>query len=396
MKTAAKLPFSETAASVLLDAVRALAALVVCLEHWRNLFFVDYPQIHSAHRWVYALFYVVTDAGHQAVIIFFVLSGYLISGSIFRAFQRDQWSWRRYLIHRLVRLWIVLIPALAVGALFDFTGIHFHLAPALYTGHVPNHMIDNAVAAFSLRTFAGNLVFSQGILVHTFGSNTALWSLANEFWYYILFPCALLALRRNSALLTRLLSAAAFIAFAWFAGKEIMSLFPVWLLGAALAALRVQKTRTWLRTAAAAVYIPLFFYLPKGHLVRGVASDYILGAATFLFLMILLGSQSAAHNTASMRLSRVTARFSYTLYLMHVPLLVLIVAALEHGARSQPDASHLFVGLTSLIVAIAFSFAVASVNEFRTEQVRGWIEARILPSSQLQPTLRKSSGPAYT
>jgi peptidoglycan/LPS O-acetylase OafA/YrhL len=257
-------------------------------------------------------------------------------------------------------------------------------------------MIDNVVADFTFRTFAGNLVFTQGILVHTFGSNTPLWSLANEFWYYILFPCALLALRRNSALLTRVIGAALFLAFAWFVGKEIMSLFPVWLLGTALAVLRVPKTRAWLRATATAIYIPLFFYLSKGHIVQGVASDYLLGAATFFFLMILLGSQSAAHNTASTRLSRVTARFSYTLYLMHVPLLVLITAALDHGVRWQPDAPHLAVAFAILIVAVAFSLAVASVNEFRTDQVRGWIEARILPSSQLQPTLRKSSGPAYT
>jgi peptidoglycan/LPS O-acetylase OafA/YrhL len=396
MKTAAKLPFSETAASVLLDAVRALAALVVCLEHWRNLFFVDYPQIQSTHRWLYALFYISTDAGHQAVIIFFVLSGYLISGSVFRAFQRDQWSWRRYLIHRLVRLWIVLIPALAVGALFDFTGIHFHLAPALYTGHVSNHMLGNVAAAFSLHTFAGNLVFTQGIIVHTFGSNTPLWSLANEFWYYILFPCALLALRRKSSILTRLIAAAFFLAFAWFVGSGILSLFPVWLLGTALAALRIQKTQAWLRTTATVIYIPLFFFLSKNPWLRGPVCDYILGIATFLFLITLLGSQSAAHNTPSTRLSRVTARFSYTLYLMHVPLLVLISALLDHGVRWQPDAPHLIVGLACLIVAVAFSFAVASVNEFRTEQVRGWIEARVLPSPQLRHALRKPRGPAYT
>ena len=37
-------------------------------------------------------------------------------------------------------------------------------------------------------TFWGNLVFLQTILVPTYGTNALLWSLANEFWYYMLFP----------------------------------------------------------------------------------------------------------------------------------------------------------------------------------------------------------------
>ena len=59
--------------------------------------------------------YVLTGAGHQAVIIFFVLSGYLISGSIYRMISACRWSWRKYLTHRLVQLWIVPFPALLLG-----------------------------------------------------------------------------------------------------------------------------------------------------------------------------------------------------------------------------------------------------------------------------------------
>src|ERR1700744_2946758 len=128
-----RLSFSRTNASVLLDLMRALAALVVCVEHWRNFFFVDYNQVHD-HRALFAVFYILTGAGHQAVVIFFVLSGYLISGSIFRLVESGKWSWRLYLTHRLVRLWIVLLPALVLGAILDNTGLALQLAPALYAG----------------------------------------------------------------------------------------------------------------------------------------------------------------------------------------------------------------------------------------------------------------------
>ena len=115
--------FTKSKASVLLDLVRALAALLVLVEHWRNLFFIDYPQI-QAHRAAFAPVYLLTSAGHQAVVIFFVLSGYLISGSVFRTLDRNNWSWQTYLVHRLLRLWIVLIPGLLLCALWDAIGIH--------------------------------------------------------------------------------------------------------------------------------------------------------------------------------------------------------------------------------------------------------------------------------
>jgi peptidoglycan/LPS O-acetylase OafA/YrhL len=101
------LRFSETTASVLLDGIRGIAAILVLLNHWRNAFFIDFDHVHS-HRALLRPLYILSGAGHQAVVIFFVLSGYLISGSVLRSFQRMEWSWAQYTTHRLVRLWIVL------------------------------------------------------------------------------------------------------------------------------------------------------------------------------------------------------------------------------------------------------------------------------------------------
>ncbi len=42
---------------MLLDLVRAIAALLVCVEHWRNLLYVDYRQI-AGHRSLFAVPYV--------------------------------------------------------------------------------------------------------------------------------------------------------------------------------------------------------------------------------------------------------------------------------------------------------------------------------------------------
>jgi hypothetical protein len=95
----------------LLDVLRGPAALLVFLEHWRNLFFKDFPEIANPGI-LMKVFYLFTGAGHQAVMLFFVLSGCVIAHVIYGLHERGKWSWRGYLSARLSRLWIVLIPAL--------------------------------------------------------------------------------------------------------------------------------------------------------------------------------------------------------------------------------------------------------------------------------------------
>lgn len=205
-----RLPFTETQASLLLDLLRGSAAVVVVLEHWRNLLFVDYGQIAS-HRLLYAPMYVLTSAGHQAVLVFFVLSGYLISGSIFRMVTRGGWSWKVYLTHRLVRLWVVLVPGLLLCAICDNTGRWLGFAPGLYGGRSGNHLVGDVALRLAPWIFAGNVLFLQAIRVPEFGSDGALWSLAYEFWFYVLFPLGYFTVVGNTALKTRLICVAGLV-----------------------------------------------------------------------------------------------------------------------------------------------------------------------------------------
>lgn len=178
--------FLVTRASVYLDALRATAAFLVVVGHWRNAFYVDFGQITHNRAVIFAA-YSLTNLGHQAVIIFFALSGYLVGGSVINAIRRSEWNWSRYLTQRGVRLLLVLIPAVVLGIFWDRLGIYLNQAPLLYSGHGTNHMTPDVAANLGWETVLGNLVFLQTIFVAPLGSNGALWSLANEWWYYILF-----------------------------------------------------------------------------------------------------------------------------------------------------------------------------------------------------------------
>jgi peptidoglycan/LPS O-acetylase OafA/YrhL len=383
--------FKDTAASVLLDLLRGLAALLVLLGHWRNLLFIDYPQL-TAHKLMLLVPYALSSAGHQAVVIFFVLSGYLISGSIFRSFDRHQWSWRGYLTHRIVRLWVVLIPGLLLCALWDNIGLHLHLAPALYSGAAGNHVIPDIRMTLKPHIFFGNLFFLQSILVPIFGTDGPLWSLANEFWYYLLFPLGLIALRRRSALLQRLVSVGLFLGIAWFVRHGILQLFPVWLAGTLLALLPPPRVGRRTRITTTILYSPLAFVFAKAHGLPGLWSDYLFGVATFFFLWIVLSAtHRASPDSIFTKISRSLARSSYTLYVVHVPFAVLLVALLSGGGRWTPDLPHIFKGLAILAVILLYAYLVAALTEFHTETIRRWIETRLglskKPSRGAQPSI---------
>ena len=81
-----------------LDLLRIVAAMMVLLSHYLPVLFGVGLELVP---------------GHDAVIIFFVMSGYVIA---FVTADRDR-PLSKYAIHRLARLWSVLIPALALSVL---------------------------------------------------------------------------------------------------------------------------------------------------------------------------------------------------------------------------------------------------------------------------------------
>ena len=375
--------FTKSNASVLLDLVRALAALLVLVEHWRNIFFVDFSQI-KLHRALFALPYLLSSAGHQAVVIFFVLSGYLISGSVFRMLKRDQWSWPTYLLHRGLRLWIVLIPGLLLCALWDEIGIRSKLAPLLYAGASGDHTLPDIIAAHTLKNFLGNLSFVQTVLVPTFGSDSALWSLSFEFWYYMLFPLGLFVLMPKVPARMRILFVLLFAGIAWFVGKDILLYFPIWLSGTLLTLIPAPKFTNKGRIVACLLYVPIFFAFTKLDALNGGVStvplfvrDYLLTIVTVLFLWVLLSAVEPSSQSKSEHMIRETSRFSYTLYVVHMPLCVLMAALIAGDQRWNLDPLHILLGLVCLAVLIAYAYGVASVTEFKTDHVRRWLEVKL-------------------
>jgi peptidoglycan/LPS O-acetylase OafA/YrhL len=360
--------------SAALDGVRALAAFAVFAGHTRGVWFVEHGELASAGPLEHG-FYLATGLGHQAVLVFFVLSGLFIAQAIRARTERGSWSWPAYAVDRLSRLWIVVLPALVLTALCDALGAR--LAPDVYSGAHPSNVIGAASERLGLDTLIGNALFVQTIAVDTFGSNGALWSLANEFWYYLLFPLALrAATARGTA--ERATCAALAIGGAWFVGGPILTYFPAWLLGAALAwrsvpRLGVREARAALVATGAAFGAALLF----ARLRHGLVGDYAV-ALSFTALVASLATFPTANLPATSRAARaatLVASSSFTLYAIHLPLVVLaraLLGAPADGAwRFAPTPANLGLFALALAAGLVVAHLVARATEAHTGALRG-------------------------
>jgi len=364
-------------ASVHLDALRGAAAVAVFLTHWRALFFADFPQV--AHPSAPAeLLYACTGLGHSAVMVFFVLSGFLIASSIRRARAQGHWTWGRYGEQRLTRLYVVLLPALVLGAVWDLAGLHLFASAPVYLAAPEYHFIEKypLVQHLTVRNWLGSLLFLQGIRTAVFGSNVPLWSLSDEGWYYVLFPLSFVAFARSSRLPVRLFCAAAALSLLVFVGKTIAVYFVVWLLGALLCV--CPSSRLTQHKAVGAVLGLLFavsLFAPRFKLMpTGIGSDLLVALTFTTFLHFVLHFKHPAPGAAYTKAARTLSGISYSLYLLHVPVLVFLNAFLLGSQRRwQPTPLHLAEGLLLAALVFLYTYAVWLVTEART----GWVRSKI-------------------
>jgi peptidoglycan/LPS O-acetylase OafA/YrhL len=377
--------------SVHLDAARALAALIVFLGHGTYLLLgtTIHEQVNGKlnHAAAAANSYnpaAHTHLGHQAVIIFFVLSGYFVGGGALRSVRRQQWSTKSYLLKRLTRLWIVLIPALLLTALVDLIGIHwFHDTSAAYSNML-RAGFAGTWSSFSIQhaiyTFAGNLFFLQGILVPCFGSNGPLWSLSYEFWYYIMFPLLLASLMRSVKMPRRAGAIIALVALLVFCGKDISLYFLIWMMGAltSLLAFRIPWSfARWIAPSMCVLFAAFNLYAVV-HPYNLAASDFTTGIFFSVVLWLLLHYDQPARESLYRKISQKLSAMSYTLYAVHYPIILLLSTWLVSKS------SHRHISVLSVVVllaAYAAAFLIAYLCyrcfEANTGRVRRFLSARL-------------------
>ena len=372
--------------SATLDLLRTAAALTVVLFHLRHLLFVE-PALVAAPNQVQGLAYILTNSwmSHQAVMLFFVMSGYLIGQSALRSHVAGRWQYGDYAVSRLSRLWAGLLPALLLGLAVDHLGRTFFAASGVYTGLPSDRavLIIESTDQFGLGSLVGNALFLQDTVlgaalgVYRFGTNGPLWSLAYEFWFYMMFAGMATVLWAATPL-WRLAAIVLTALMAVLAGPVIVAYFLMWLLGAAAAAVPLLGRRAGrgvLAAAAVTLAVCAYWWAPADHITY--RQDAII---SLLVAVAIWGFASMEGDTAGQRETRgrwqrgfaLFAGFSYTLYLVHMPLAVFVHAALyQHsGSKWQPTALPAAAALIICATIVVFAWLLAQVTELRTPAVR--------------------------
>lgn len=293
-----------------LDLVRASAAIYVVIYH------VAQQHLHGPLSLPFRF-------GQEAVIVFFLLSGFVIFANEHHRVHADIGG---YVLRRVRRIY----PPMLISLL---------LAMVLYS-------VDRAYAGqFRVRDLVATLLCVQdisalkpGVIADPFLNNNPLWSLSYEVTFYLLFPLTMMLKRRAGRSATHIVGLTAIFGCGTFLLKPnhwslMAAYFILWWAGAVLADLYLARNLRaraiapvagWILTVLGVTTLGVWTdgwhgvgYFP-GLIVRHFAFALGCVALTLTPLTALVGrlASKAARPTAYI------ASISYGLYVFHYPLLV--------------------------------------------------------------------------
>jgi peptidoglycan/LPS O-acetylase OafA/YrhL len=329
-------------------------------------------------------FYFVTGLGGEAVIVFFVISGFLVGGGAAKKFLQGRYDAKDYAIHRVSRIYTVLIPALLVGYALDSIGLAYFNQSTIYTSHAayPTLPLYEVVShSLTIKALMGNLLMLQNWFVPILGSNGPLWSLALEWWYYCIFWAILgFASTHNSMLVKSAYGVFALLLLFLLPMKTVLW-FLIWLMGVALAWSGTLKYRVN-PILALVLFVGILIVVRLSNSLQNLSGSeplylvFMKDLAVAIGCFVLLASLSHIRRfpLGTENFHRMMANFSYTIYLVHFPFMVFFVAfafdvlGLHFVQQPTLASGAYFVILLGVIYLYGYFFAKYTENN--TAKVR--------------------------
>jgi len=347
-----------------LDGLRGLAALYVVLFHCWLYTFPGYPD-SSAPPWLKGLMF-----GRLAVVFFLVLSGFSL------AISPARHGWRSGGVARFLRrrAWRILPPywaALAMSLL-----ISSFVVPASHFGPPTGESI-----------LVYGLVAQDIITAPT--PNGAFWSIGVEAELYLLFPLLLLIRRRSSAVILAACVTLPVIARGlmapgaspvegdnWLA-PHLAPVFVAGMIGAGLVAARDRVRRLpWAGFAVLAALPVLVLGVVQGSV--WTVNHYfwidlaIAPAMTMLIAAVATGRPAPLLRFLTTRPIRSLGGFSYSLYLIHLPIVLAVIRRVAPHFVSPGLPTFWFTLAVALPVSVFGSWLFSQIFEMPFKRNRSW------------------------
>jgi peptidoglycan/LPS O-acetylase OafA/YrhL len=365
--------------SVLLDVIRFGAASAVALHHLGG-FLQAGPRVSGA-------------SANAAVCVFFVLSGFVIR---YVTVSRKSTA-REYFIDRASRIYSVVAPTLLLTILFE--AIAFLHNPAFYYQFSQPYSWKQVPWQI-----ATNLSFTSGYWGYGSAplSNLPFWSLTFECVYYVLYGVLHYTCKSRWFLVPAILlivgPSIALLFLVWWTGVWLfdayrhlsasrrgirIALIPLLLAGSFIISLRHRilgflhaTDVNWRRAQAthiASLTSPgrlLFHGAVVPWLDRLSISFYVTAVAfgvVLLFFIVLLDRSTVQISRPLESRIRRVADSTFTLYLLHLPLFILLFSFTGGAMRNW------FGGLSMFLVAVALSIVLA----IQFDNLKVWLRIRL-------------------
>jgi peptidoglycan/LPS O-acetylase OafA/YrhL len=352
-----------------LDGVRGLAILAVLVDHSA----IWITPASALDRVVQAF----TGSGWEGVDLFFVLSGFLITGILLDA-KGGQHYFRNFYARRVLRIFPIYYLTIAFVLLLSFVPL------------VAHHFPEATAEIHRVQPWYWTYTTNYLIVLHGWAAapmrSTHLWSLAVEEQFYLIWPALVLLVDRRT--LTRicigLLIACPLLRLGLFlAGtpaRDLVVLTPTRLDTLALGALLAIAARSdgglvrWRRPlgwAAVVCVLALASTLTFRNRIANESPE--IATIGFSLIALVAGAlvtfatttpaATVAHRFLALPALRSVGRYSYAMYIFHFPIVGLL-----HERRIAPDAlptflgSHLpaQIGFTTLCFALTYVVAFVS------------------------------------
>ena len=154
---------------------RWVAAFAVLVGHAGVLINISDIMVGPHGPGVYAWWFLAAFS-HQAVLVFFVISGFLVGGPLLRDRARETPFLHEYFVDRFGRIYIVMVPALLWTFAIDSVGRAAFPATGVYDAPF-------FASVFAPIQYLWTLLQQQHLWAAQAGTNGPLWSLACEMWY---------------------------------------------------------------------------------------------------------------------------------------------------------------------------------------------------------------------
>jgi peptidoglycan/LPS O-acetylase OafA/YrhL len=307
--------------------------------------------------------------GFAGVDVFFVISGYLMTGIIFRGLEQQNFSILKFYVARANRI----IPALAVLCLVLLVFGWFYLTPLDYRAlgkHVASSIAFMSNIIYWKESGYFEAASHEKWLLHT-------WSLSVEWQFYIIYPLVLVAMKKFMSIKAMKATVLAGTLFGFIFCVIITSIKPN-------LAYYLLPTRAWEMMVGGIAYLyPFLLQEKRKRLVEWLGLFLIIGSCFlitrddpwpgYLAIFPVLGSfliLQAQRNDSFITTNIVSQKigaWSYSIYLWHWPLVVAIYYF------SLKDA-HVYAGIV-LSVLLGFLSNKYIENIKSRNNFSGWLDS---------------------